>query len=87
MLFLFISRNVYVNNKIIISCKYKYLASIDYFFSVICMLEGSGKWPEDRDAIQCLKSLLHIKMGTELKDKHLLSVSVAATHVDVLKVR
>merc|ERR1719239_653369 len=53
--------------------------------TVICMSEGSGKWPEDRDAIQCLKSLLHIKMGTELKDKHLLSVSVAATHVDVLK--
>lgn len=53
--------------------------------TVVCMLEGSGKWPEDKAAIQCLKSLLHIKMGKELQDQHHLSVSISNSHVDVLK--
>ncbi|CAL1536080.1 unnamed protein product [Lymnaea stagnalis] len=52
---------------------------------VICMLEGSGKWPEEIEAIQCLKALFHIKMGNELKEKQFLPVSIRRTHVDVLK--
>ena len=56
------------------------------FSSVICMLEGSGKWPEEIGAIECLKTLLHIKMGTELKDKHSMVSSVHKDYVDVVKV-
>ncbi|GFO37979.1 nucleolar protein 6-like [Plakobranchus ocellatus] len=52
---------------------------------VICMLEGSGKWPEETEAIKGLKTLLHIKMGTELKDKLSLCVSIDKDHVDVVK--
>ncbi|XP_059179319.1 nucleolar protein 6-like [Physella acuta] len=51
---------------------------------VICLLEGSGKWPEDLEAISCMKSLFHIKIGNELKEKHNISVSVRKSHVDVL---
>ena len=50
------------------------------------MLEGSGKWPEEIGAIECLKTLLHIKMGTELKDKHSMVSSVHKDYVDVVKV-
>uniref|UniRef100_A0A2C9LX97 Nucleolar protein 6 n=1 Tax=Biomphalaria glabrata TaxID=6526 RepID=A0A2C9LX97_BIOGL len=52
---------------------------------VICMLESSGKWPEDVDAIQHMKTLFHIKIGNELKEKHFYSVSIHSSHVDVLK--
>ncbi|XP_012945318.1 nucleolar protein 6 [Aplysia californica] len=53
--------------------------------TVVCTLEGSGKWPEDREAIACLKALLHVKMAAELREKHLMSVGVARSHVDVFK--
>lgn len=53
--------------------------------TVVCMLEGSGKWPEDKEAIACLKALLHVKMAAELREKHLLPVAVARGHVDVFK--
>ncbi|CAG5125475.1 unnamed protein product [Candidula unifasciata] len=53
--------------------------------TVMCMLESSGKWPEEAEAIKCLKALFHVKMGKELHEKHLLPVSVHKTYVDVLK--
>ncbi|RUS78247.1 hypothetical protein EGW08_013986 [Elysia chlorotica] len=52
---------------------------------VICMLEGSGKWPEEIEAIVCLKTLLHIKMGAELRERHSMSTSVHKDYVDVVK--
>ncbi|KAH9490986.1 Nucleolar protein 6 [Bulinus truncatus] len=52
---------------------------------VICMLESSGKWPEDIDAIQNMKTLFHLKMGNELKERHMYPVSVHNAYVDVLK--
>ena len=60
-----------------------------FFFNllVICLLEGSGKWPEEVEAIRCLKTLLHIKMGAELKDKHSMLTSIHRDYVDVVKVR
>ena len=56
------------------------------FRLVICILEASGKWPEDTEAIKRLKAAFHIKLGEILKAKYELTNSVFPTHVDVLKV-
>ena len=56
------------------------------FLLVICILEASGKWPEDTNAIKRLKAAFHIKLGEILKAKYELTNSVFPTHVDVLKV-
>ena len=50
------------------------------------MLEGSGKWPEDRDAVRRIKAAFHIKLGQLLQRTHSLPCHVHPTHVDVLKV-
>ncbi|BFY97446.1 hypothetical protein BsWGS_00486 [Bradybaena similaris] len=63
----------------------KPLPQFVHAMKVVCMLESSGKWPEEAEAIKCLKALFHIKMGKELKEKHLFPVSVHKTYVDVLK--
>ena len=51
----------------------------------MCILEGSGKWPEDKDAVQRLKAAFHIRLS-----KHLVSRGLCCTahtkHVKVLKV-
>ena len=56
------------------------------FRLVICILEASGKWPEDTEAIKRLKAAFHIKLGEVLKAKYELTNSVFPSHVDVLKV-
>ena len=63
--------------------------SLDYFvpyYLVICILEASGKWPEEADAVKRLKAAFHIKLGEILEKKYKLTNSVFPTHVDVLKV-
>lgn len=58
-----------------------------YFFNlVICKLEGSGKWPEDLEAICRLKAAYYVKLGQILAACHQLMVDVSPTHLDVLKV-
>jgi len=53
---------------------------------VWCVLEGSGKWPEDKDAVQRIKAAFHIKLGQLLSNQLKLTNCVYPDHVDVLKV-
>lgn len=56
-----------------------------FFVLVVCLLEGSGKWPEDKDAIRRLKAAFYIKLGDLLTEKKL-QVRVRPDHVDVCRV-
>ncbi|XP_066272586.1 nucleolar protein 6-like [Branchiostoma lanceolatum] len=50
---------------------------------VICHMEGSGKWPEEADAIKRVKAAFHIKLGELLHKQHGLVTSAATGHVDI----
>ncbi|XP_069780228.1 nucleolar protein 6 [Narcine bancroftii] len=52
---------------------------------VICHMEGSGKWPRSKDAIQRIKAAFHIRLGELLDQQHELICQPATTHVDVHK--
>lgn len=50
---------------------------------MICLLEGSGHWPDDKNAFKRIKAALHIKFGEILGDQHDLPVAIDIDHVDV----
>lgn len=52
---------------------------------VICHMEGSGKWPQDREAIRHIKAAFHIRLGELLGQQHRLTCRPAPTHLDVYK--
>ncbi|KAJ8304133.1 hypothetical protein KUTeg_017716 [Tegillarca granosa] len=52
---------------------------------VICVLEGSGKWPDEKEPFRRLKAAFHIKLGEILYSKHSLPVSINPAYVDVKK--
>uniref|UniRef100_UPI00398EAFAB nucleolar protein 6 n=1 Tax=Pristiophorus japonicus TaxID=55135 RepID=UPI00398EAFAB len=52
---------------------------------VICHMEGSGKWPQNKDAIQRVKAAFHIRLADLLHQQHQLTSQPSATHVDVYK--
>ncbi|XP_064627089.1 nucleolar protein 6-like [Lineus longissimus] len=52
---------------------------------VVVMLEGSGKWPEDREAIKRVKAAFHIKLAEMLEESYKFRCRVAVDHVLVLK--
>ncbi|KAM5126585.1 nucleolar protein 6-like, partial [Mantella aurantiaca] len=52
---------------------------------VICHMEGSGKWPQDKDAIKRVKAAFHIRLGELLKEQHDLLCRPTATYTDVYK--
>lgn len=52
---------------------------------VICHMEGSGKWPQNKDAIQRIKAAFHIRLGHLLDQQHELTCQPSATYVDVYK--
>ncbi|XP_051923336.1 nucleolar protein 6 [Hippocampus zosterae] len=53
--------------------------------TVICHMEGSGKWPHDRLAIRHIRAAFHIRLGELLKMQHNYTCRPCATHLDVLK--
>uniref|UniRef100_A0A8C5I7E4 Nucleolar protein 6 n=1 Tax=Gouania willdenowi TaxID=441366 RepID=A0A8C5I7E4_GOUWI len=53
--------------------------------TVICHMEGSGKWPHDRFAIRHIRAAFHIRMGELLKKHHNYSYKPCPTHLDVWK--
>lgn len=55
--------------------------------TVICHMEGSGKWPHDRLAIRHIKAAFHIRLGDLLKKQHNYTCKAVPTHLDVWKVR
>ncbi|OCT56411.1 hypothetical protein XELAEV_18000142mg [Xenopus laevis] len=52
---------------------------------VICHMEGSGKWPQDKDAIKRLKAAFQIRLSELLSSQHQLLCNPSATHTDVYK--
>uniref|UniRef100_A0A3Q1HD25 Nucleolar protein 6 n=1 Tax=Anabas testudineus TaxID=64144 RepID=A0A3Q1HD25_ANATE len=53
--------------------------------TVICHMEGSGKWPHDRLAIRHIRTAFHIKLGELLKKHHNYTCRPSPTHLDVWK--
>ncbi|XP_034548589.1 nucleolar protein 6 [Notolabrus celidotus] len=53
--------------------------------TVICHMEGSGKWPHDRLAIRHLRAAFHIRLGELLKKNHNYTCRPCPTHLDVCK--
>uniref|UniRef100_A0A665T8J3 Nucleolar protein 6 n=1 Tax=Echeneis naucrates TaxID=173247 RepID=A0A665T8J3_ECHNA len=54
--------------------------------TVICHMEGSGKWPHDRLAIRHIRTAFHICLGELLKKHHNYTCRPCPTHLDVWKV-
>ncbi|XP_074649988.1 nucleolar protein 6-like [Tubulanus polymorphus] len=54
-------------------------------FKVVCTLEGSGKWPDDKEAIRRMKAAFHIKIGQLLDEQCSLKTRINPEYVDVLK--
>jgi hypothetical protein len=56
-------------------------------FAVICLLEGSGKWPEDIEAVRRLKASYYADLGKSLnKTADGLLTAAFTDHLDVYKV-
>ncbi|XP_037114528.1 nucleolar protein 6 [Syngnathus acus] len=53
--------------------------------TVICHMEGSGKWPHDRLAIRHIRAAFHIRLGELLNMQHDYTCIPCATHLDVWK--
>ncbi|XP_034025956.1 nucleolar protein 6 [Thalassophryne amazonica] len=53
--------------------------------TVICHMEGSGKWPLDQLAIRHIRAAFHIRLGELLKKHHDYTCRPCPTHLDVWK--
>lgn len=53
---------------------------------VICHMEGSGRWPQDKEAIKRIKAAFHLQLAELLQQQHQLICRPAVTHTDVYKV-
>ncbi|XP_061762246.1 nucleolar protein 6 [Nerophis ophidion] len=53
--------------------------------TAICHMEGSGKWPHDRNAIRHIKAAFHIRLAELLSMQHNYTCRPYATHLDVWK--
>lgn len=53
--------------------------------TVICHMEGSGKWPHDRLAIRHIRAAFHIQLGELLSKDHKYTCRPCPTHLDVWK--
>ncbi|XP_056398699.1 nucleolar protein 6 isoform X2 [Hyla sarda] len=52
---------------------------------VICHMEGSGKWPQAKDAIKRVKAAFQIRLAELLKEQHDFLCKPTATYTDVYK--
>ncbi|XP_038125796.1 nucleolar protein 6 [Cyprinodon tularosa] len=53
--------------------------------TVICHMEGSGKWPHDRTAIRHIRAAFHISLAELLKKNYNYTCRPCPTHLDVWK--
>ena len=56
------------------------------WFSVLCMLETSGKWPEDKEAVQRVKAAFLLKIMELLIKEHHLVCQITAKYLDIFMV-
>uniref|UniRef100_A0A8C3UNR9 Nucleolar protein 6 n=1 Tax=Catharus ustulatus TaxID=91951 RepID=A0A8C3UNR9_CATUS len=52
---------------------------------IICHMEGSGQWPQDKGAIKRIKAAFHLQLAELLRQQHQLVCRPAVTHTDVYK--
>ncbi|NXG08518.1 NOL6 protein, partial [Sakesphorus luctuosus] len=52
---------------------------------IICHMEGSGQWPQDKEAIKRIKAAFHLQLAELLRQQHQLVCRPAVTHTDVYK--
>uniref|UniRef100_A0A8C3LNS6 Nucleolar protein 6 n=1 Tax=Chrysolophus pictus TaxID=9089 RepID=A0A8C3LNS6_CHRPC len=52
---------------------------------IICHMEGSGQWPQDKEAIKRIKAAFHLQLAELLQQQHQLICRPAVTHTDVYK--
>nr|XP_020652113.1 nucleolar protein 6 [Pogona vitticeps] len=52
---------------------------------VLCHMEGSGQWPQDREAIRRIKAAFQLQLAELLRKQHRLLCRPAPTHTDVYK--
>ncbi|XP_015703764.1 nucleolar protein 6 [Coturnix japonica] len=52
---------------------------------IICHMEGSGQWPQDKDAIKRIKAAFHLQLAELLQQQHQLICRPAVTHTDIYK--
>ncbi|XP_073536523.1 nucleolar protein 6 isoform X2 [Phyllobates terribilis] len=52
---------------------------------VICHMEGSGKWPQDKEAIKRVKAAFQLRLAELLKVQHKLLCKPSTTYTDVYK--
>uniref|UniRef100_A0A803XW07 Nucleolar protein 6 n=1 Tax=Meleagris gallopavo TaxID=9103 RepID=A0A803XW07_MELGA len=52
---------------------------------IICHMEGSGQWPQDKEAIKRIKAAFHLQLAELLHQQHQLICRPAVTHTDVYK--
>uniref|UniRef100_A0A667YY51 Nucleolar protein 6 n=1 Tax=Myripristis murdjan TaxID=586833 RepID=A0A667YY51_9TELE len=53
--------------------------------TVICHMEGSGKWPHDHLAIRHIRAAFHISLGELLSKQHRYACKPCPSHLDVWK--
>ena len=53
---------------------------------MVCLLEGSGKWPEDVEAVRRMKAAFYIQLSQALENTAGSLVQAYTDHVDVCKV-
>ncbi|KAJ7335150.1 hypothetical protein JRQ81_013091, partial [Phrynocephalus forsythii] len=52
---------------------------------VLCHMEGSGQWPQDKEAIKRIKAAFQLQLAELLRKQHHLLCRPAPTHTDVYK--
>ncbi|XP_061469328.1 nucleolar protein 6 isoform X2 [Rhineura floridana] len=52
---------------------------------VICHMEGSGQWPQDKEAIKRVKAAFQVRLAELLHQQHRLLCRPSPTHTDVYK--
>ncbi|XP_072215381.1 nucleolar protein 6 [Excalfactoria chinensis] len=52
---------------------------------IICHMEGSGQWPQDKEAIKRIKAAFHLQLAELLQQQHQLICRPAVTHTDIYK--
>ncbi|XP_071965006.1 nucleolar protein 6-like [Antedon mediterranea] len=53
--------------------------------TILIQFEGSGRWPDNAEAVRHIKAAFNIKVAELLHKQHQLTTYATATHIDVLK--
>ena len=63
------------------------ILTFDLTCAVICQLESSGKWPDDVEAIEKIKTSFYLYISKALREQCSVISSPTIDYLDVLKAR